>query len=46
MAINPDFRLKVRHFFKDHYKAIIIVLTIFLALVLINRFLMTRRYTR
>lgn len=44
MAINPDLRLKVRHFFRNHYKAIIIVITVFLVLVIINRFLISRRY--
>ena len=46
MAINPDFRLKVRHFIKDHYRPIIIIVVVFLALVIINRFLMNRRYMR
>lgn len=45
MAINPDFRLKVRHFIRDHYKPVIIVLTIFLVLVIVNRFLIEKRYT-
>ena len=45
MAINPDFRLKIRHFFQDHFKAIVIVLAIFLVLIILNRFLMTKKYT-
>lgn len=46
MALNPDFRLKIRHFIRDHYRPIIIVLAVFLALVIINRFLLNRRYMR
>ncbi len=46
MAINPDIRIKVRHFFQDHYKAIIIVVVVFVLIVLINRFLISRRYSR
>ncbi|MBR1540362.1 MAG: hypothetical protein IJ629_04245 [Clostridia bacterium] len=45
MAINPDFRLKVRHFIRDHYKPVLIVLAVFLVLAMINRFLMGRDYT-
>ena len=45
MAINPDLRLKVRHFFRDHYRLIIIVLVIFVVLVIINRFLIKDKYT-
>lgn len=44
MAINPDLRLKVRHFIRDHYKPIIIIVTIFVILIIINRFLVNRKY--
>ena len=39
MAINPDFRVKVRHFVKKFYKPFLIVLAIFILLVLINNYL-------
>ncbi len=42
MAINPDLRLKIRHFFRDHYKPIVIVVIVLLVLVIINRFLIGR----
>lgn len=45
MAINPDVRVKVRHFFKSYGKPIAIVILVILVLALINRFLMRRRYT-
>ena len=43
MAINPDFRIKVRHFFKEYYKIILLIVVIALLLILINRFLIGRR---
>ena len=46
MAINPDFRLKVRHFFRDNYKPIIIIIIILLAFAIINRFLVKKQYIR
>ena len=46
MAINPDFRLKVRHFFRDHYKPIFIVVIILVIFAIINRVLMKRKDTR
>lgn len=46
MAISPDFRLKVRHFIRDHYKPIILIIVILLILILINRFLIGKKYSR
>lgn len=43
MAINPDFRLKMRNMIKKYYKPILIVLAIFISLALFNRFLMGRK---
>ena len=43
MAINPDLRLKFRHFIQDHYRVIIIATVIFLVLIIINRFLTLRK---
>ncbi|MBR2289193.1 MAG: hypothetical protein IJ867_00865 [Clostridia bacterium] len=45
MAVSGELRLKIRHFIQDHYRAIIIVLTVFIVLVLINRFLVNKKYT-
>ena len=45
MAINPDLRLKIRHFFQDHYRMIILVVVIILVILIINRFLIGRRNT-
>ncbi len=45
MALNPDLRIKIRHFFKDHYKVILIVMVVAIVLILINRFLIERRYS-
>ena len=46
MAINPDLRLKVRHFFQNYYKPIIIVVVIFVVLVVINKFLINNKANR
>ena len=46
MAISPDFRLKVRHFFRDHYKPILIVLGVILVFAAINRILISQRYKK
>ena len=45
MAISPDFKIKVRHFFKDHYRVIVLVIVIALILILFNRYLIGKRYT-
>lgn len=39
MAIDPDIRLKIRHFFKKHGKLIIIILFVLVLVIIINRFL-------
>lgn len=46
MAINPDIRLKIKHFIKDNYKSVILVIVVFLIVILINRVLMKKRYSR
>lgn len=38
MTINPDFRLKVRHFFKRHGRLIIIIIFVVIIFIVINRF--------
>lgn len=45
MALNPDLRIKIRHFFKDHYRLIVLIIVIFLILILINTFLRGKRNT-
>jgi len=44
MAINPDFKRRVRNFIKDHYKPVLIVVGIILALAIINRIMILNRY--
>jgi hypothetical protein len=46
MAINPDLRLKIRHFFKKHKRVIIIIVVTVLIVILINRLLMKMRSRR
>ena len=46
MAINPDLRLKIRHFFRDHHKPFVVIAVIFLALIMINRLLLKKKYTQ
>lgn len=45
MTINPDFRLKIRHFFKEHYKPIIIVAAGILLFAIINRIMVGRKFS-
>lgn len=44
MALSPDLKIKIRHFFRDHYRIIILVIVVFVLLIIINRFLMGRKY--
>ena len=46
MVINPDIRLKIKHFIRDNYKPVILVIAIFLVVILINRVVMKKRYSR
>lgn len=43
MALDPDFKIKVRHFIKDHYKIVLLAIIIFVILILINRYLINKR---
>lgn len=43
MVINPDLRLKIRHFFRKNKKIIIIIVVIFLLIITLNRILINMR---
>ena len=43
MAINPDLRLKIRHFIEKNRKIFIAIIVVFAVLILINRLLMNAR---
>lgn len=43
MTIDPDLRLKIRHFFKKHKRKIIVIVVAVLLVILVNRILMARR---
>ena len=43
MAMNPDTRLKIRHFFVKYQKPLIVVFVAIIIIIMLNRFLVSRR---